>query len=298
MRRTQLLIGASAVLALLVSACSTAPRAAPAPFAQPWIDAAHGPEPQTQVQRYDPDTFVIRQSIRTNFEGPFLYLLFGRDRALLLDSGAGGLQIRPAVNAVISSWLAEHHRTSIPLIVAHSHSHHDHVAGDPEFAGQPDVTVIGLAPADVATFFGMRHWPDDIAAYDLGARVVDVIATPGHEPSQIMIYDRRTRLLLTGDALYPGRLYFPRAEFETYRAGIERAVAFTATHPVRFILGAHIEMARTPGQDYPMHADSHPDEHPLELSYGRLIELNAALHAMGPEPVRDNRGDFIIYPRP
>ena len=57
-----------------------------------------------QVQRYDDDTYVIRQSIRTNFEGPFLYVLFGSDRALLIDTGAGGLKVRPTIDRVIAEW--------------------------------------------------------------------------------------------------------------------------------------------------------------------------------------------------
>ncbi len=116
-----------------------------------------------QVQQYDPDTFVIRQSIRTNFEGPFLYLLFGSDKALLLDSGAGGLEIRPTIDKLIAEWSAAHGRASTPLVVAHSHSHGDHLAGDAEFAARPDTTVIGLLPAEVAAFFGITGWPREIA---------------------------------------------------------------------------------------------------------------------------------------
>src|SRR6202035_3644738 len=44
---------------------------------KPWISGVSAGEPQMQVQRYDDDTYVIRQSIRTNFEGPFLFVLFG-----------------------------------------------------------------------------------------------------------------------------------------------------------------------------------------------------------------------------
>src|SRR6201986_2203103 len=93
-----------------------------APLFQPWIDGTQASEPQMQVQRYDADTFVIRQSVETNFEAPFLYLLFGKDRALLLDTGAGGLQVRPTIDGVIADWLKAHHRASIALVVAHSHS--------------------------------------------------------------------------------------------------------------------------------------------------------------------------------
>ena len=72
------------------------------PLFQPWIDGTQASEPQMQVQRYDADTFVIRQSVKTNFEAPFLYLLFGRDQVLMLDSGAGGLKIRPTIDGVIA----------------------------------------------------------------------------------------------------------------------------------------------------------------------------------------------------
>jgi hypothetical protein len=37
---------------------------------KPWINGVSAGEPQMQVQRYDDDTYVMHQSIRTNFEGP------------------------------------------------------------------------------------------------------------------------------------------------------------------------------------------------------------------------------------
>jgi hypothetical protein len=77
----------TAVAALLLGAApsDTGPR-----FAH-WIDGSTPTEPKTQVQRIDDDSFVIRQSVRTNFEAPFLYLLFGTDRRLAYTpSGAAG----------------------------------------------------------------------------------------------------------------------------------------------------------------------------------------------------------------
>jgi glyoxylase-like metal-dependent hydrolase (beta-lactamase superfamily II) len=285
---------ASAVLVL------TAPSLAhtATPLFKPWIDGTQADEPQMQVQRYDRDTYVIRQSIRTNFEGPFLYLLFGRDRALLLDTGAGGLTVRPTIDGVIAQWLAEHHRSSIPLVVAHTHGHGDHRAGDAEFKDRPDTVVVGLTAAEVAKFFGIADWPHDIAAFDLGGRRLDVIPTPGHHPSHIMIYDERTRLLLAGDSLYPGRLYVPSNLFLDYRDSIDRLVAFTRNHKVSHILGAHIEMTREPGKDFRDLAPSHPDEHVLELPVADLLELQAAVHRMGDAAVRDVHPDFIVQPLP
>jgi hydroxyacylglutathione hydrolase len=290
------LAAAGCLLLLLTNAPSGAEPVAHSPFPERWIAATNGAEPEIQVQRYDADTFVLRQSIKTNFEGPFLYLLFGKDRVLLLDSGAGGLQIRPVIDEIIGQWLAEKKRKSIPLVVAHSHAHGDHVAGDGEFEGRADVTVVGHSPEQVAAFFKIKHWPEDIARFDLGGRVLDIIPTPGHERAHIMIFDPRTRFLLTGDELYPGRLYFPPKNLATYRASIDRAVAFTRSHPVSWLMGAHIEMTRTAGQDYPMEAPAHPDEHALELPYDRLLELQTALHSMEDEPKRDVHEDFILYP--
>lgn len=266
------------------------------PFAH-WIDGTTPTEPETQVQKYDADTFVIRQSVRTNYEAPFLYLLFGRDRALLIDSGAGGLKIRPAVDAVIAQWLTAHNRKSIPLVVAHSHSHGDHHQGDSEFAARPDTTVIGLKPEEVANFFGVKNWPDSIATYDLGGRALSIIPTPGHEAAHIMVYDPRTKLLFSGDMLYAGRLYVGTDQFATFTASADRAANFAKTHPVAMLLGAHIEMTNTPGKDYPMQAPTHPNEHLLELPTSALDKLQTAAHRMADKPVIGNEGDFIIYPR-
>jgi glyoxylase-like metal-dependent hydrolase (beta-lactamase superfamily II) len=285
---------AGAVLVLIAPGLAQAAT----PLFQPWIDGTQAGEPQMQVQRYDRDTYVVRQSIRTNFEGPFLYLLFGRDRALLLDTGAGGLKVRPTIDGVIAQWLAEHHRASIPLVVAHTHGHGDHHMGDAEFKDRPDTVVVGLTAPQVAAFFRIADWPHDIVKFDLGGRALDVIPTPGHHPSHIMIYDARTRLLLSGDSLYPGRLYVPSNLFADYRDSIDRVVAFTRTHKVSHILGAHIEMTRTPGKDFPDLAPAHPDEHVLELPAADLLELQTAVHRMGETVVRDAHPDFIVQPLP
>ena len=269
----------------------------PALFAERWIDGTHGTEPVTQVQMLDADTFVIRQSVRTNFEAPFVYLLFGRDQALLIDSGAEDGQIRPAVDRLIADWLAANKRTRIPLVVAHSHSHGDHIAGDAAFRDRPDTTVIGLKPADVASFFGIAPWPGDIAMFDLGGRALSILATPGHQAAAIMVYDPRLKILLSGDTLYPGRLYIPVNFLDDNRASIDRLAAFVARHPVRAVLGAHIEMTRTPGQDYPHEAASHSDEHPLELPADAIAELRAGLTAKLDVPEQGQVHDhFIIMP--
>jgi glyoxylase-like metal-dependent hydrolase (beta-lactamase superfamily II) len=263
-----------------------------------WIDGITASEPETQVQQIDADTFVIRQSVKTNFEAPFLYLLFGKERALLIDSGAGGLKIRPAIDRLIADWQARHGGRPIHLVVAHSHGHGDHHAGDEEFRDRPDTDVVGLKPENVAAFFHIDDWPDTIGHYDLGGRRLDIVPTPGHERAHIMIYDARTRLLFSGDMLYPGRLYVPLDQFGAFHASADRLAAFAKTHPIRALLGAHIEMTTTPGQDYPMKAPAHPSEHGLALPPAAIGELQAAVAAEASPPVVDRHADFIVYPVP
>lgn len=287
--------GASLAAALLLVA------AAPAnigPHFTHWIDGTTSSEPETQVQRIDGDTFVIRQSVRTNFEAPFLYLLFGGERVLLIDSGAGELKIRPTVDRVIADWRTRHGNRPIRLVVGHSHGHGDHHGGDDEFRDRPETDVVGLKPEQVAAFFRIDDWPNEIGHYDLGGRMLDIVPTPGHEPAHIMVYDARTRLLFSGDMLYPGRLYVPTDQFAAFRASADRIATFATTHPVRTLLGAHIEMTTTPGQDYPMKAAAHPSEHGLALSPSVIGELQRAVTAATSPPATDRHVDFIVYPVP
>jgi glyoxylase-like metal-dependent hydrolase (beta-lactamase superfamily II) len=295
---TMKILRAAGVIIALLGGFAQGAGARGSPFAESWIDAARGAEPQMQIQRYDEDTYILRQSIKTNFEGPFIFLFFGTDRVLQIDTGAGGLKIRPTVDEIIHDRLEAKGLKTIQLVVAHSHSHGDHIAGDEEFTGRPDTTVVGHSPEQVAAFFEIHSWPDETAAFDLGGRVLDIIPAPGHEPAEISVFDRRTHLLLTGDELYPGRLYVPTREFATYRRSIDRIVNFTRSRSVSWVLGNHVEMTRIPGRDYSFHAVSHPLEHRLELPYVSLLELDAALHKMGDQPQLDVHRDFIIYPLP
>ena len=272
-------------------------RADEALFDEPWIDGDGGDcatEPEIQAQRVDPDTWVLRQSLCTSFEGPFLYLLFGEEKVLLEDTGDGGVDVRGAVEAVVATWLAENGRTSIERVVVNSHGHGDHTAGNGAFAGQPDTTVVGTTVPAIQDFFGIASWPEETASYDLGGRVVDVIPIPGHHPSHIAIYDHGTGWLLTGDTLYPGRLYVQ--DFDTYVESIQRLVDVTDGRTVCQVMGTHIEMTTTPGEDFAFGADYHPGEHPLPLSRQHLLELREAVVAMQGSPQQEAHDDFIIVP--
>jgi glyoxylase-like metal-dependent hydrolase (beta-lactamase superfamily II) len=253
------------------------------------------PDPHFQVHEYNADLVILRESGCSNYEKPFLYLLFGKSKVLMLDTGAGRTDVADVVQGVIAAWLKRNGRDAIPLVVAHTHAHGDHISGDASLKLLPGTTVVALAPAAVQAFFGFKDWPEEIVPFDLGDRTVDVIPIPGHEPSSIAIYDRQTGILLTGDTLYPGRLYVRDAA--AYTRSIQRLVDFTRGKIVTHVLGNHIEEARTPYLDYPVGTKYQPDEHVLELGHAHLLELNDALRAMNGTIVRMAMRDFTIWPQ-
>ncbi len=273
---------------------STTPTQVGGTFPDDWIHGGDcGGDPEIQVHRYNDDTYILRQSMCTDFEGPFMYLLFGEDKVLLEDTGAGGIPIANTVYGIIDDWLLETGMSSIELIVAHSHSHGDHVQGDSQFAGQPNTTVVGTSQSDVANFFDIAPWPTELETYDLGGRVLDVVAIPGHQTAHIALYDSMTGLLLTGDSLYPGFIFLSGATWNTYRASISRLRDFVEPLPVSWVLGTHVEMKSVPFEAYPYGTNSQPNERDPQLEKKHLQELDDALDLL-PTATTEIHADFII----
>lgn len=252
--------------------------------------------PPFRVHAYNSDLYILRQAACTNFEKPFLYLLFGQNRALLLDTGAGNVDVASPVDTLVRAWLARNNRTSVDLIVAHTHAHGDHVAGDSQFAVRPGTVVVGRDTTSVRSFFQVGRWPEDAGFIDLGNRVIDVLPIPGHEAASIALYDRRTAILLTGDSFYPGRLYV--RDTAAFARSIARLATFVRARPVLHILGAHVEQMRTAFQDYPQGTVDQPDEHPLDLGRDRLMALDSALQSMRGRFARTRMRDFTLWPLP
>jgi glyoxylase-like metal-dependent hydrolase (beta-lactamase superfamily II) len=256
--------------------------------------------PEWQVHEYDPDTYVLRQSGCTDFEKPFIYLMFGREKALLLDTGSRNGNLAPTLQRTMHRWLLRNSRAGIPLVVVHTHEHGDHVAGDAAIQALLDpaiaVTLIQATVDANKNFYHIERWPEDVGSVDIGDRVIDAIPIPGHSEASIALYDRRTGILFTGDTLYPGRLYVHG--YADFAASITRLVTFTEGRPVTEVLGNHIEQTRTPFLDYPVGTIYQPDEHELQLSRGSLLELQAALASQHGHAARLALRDFTIWPSP
>lgn len=251
--------------------------------------------PAWQIHEYNADLYILRQSGCTHYEKPFLYLIFGEDKALLVDTGAGEPDTAAAVGDLIQGWAERKKRKPVELVVSHSHSHGDHTAGDAAFQGKPGVRFIAAEPAALSKAFGIGTWPTDIGRIDLGDRVIDVIPIPGHDTASVAYYDAKTGVLLTGDSLYPGRLYV--RDWPAFAASTRRMVDFTDGKIVTYVLGAHVEQSRQPYRDYPRGTQHQPEEHPLELYRAHLLELDAALDRLGDSPAKTAYAAFTVWPR-
>jgi len=295
--RTVLRLTAATLLYLL--AASPAPPLESGTLPKTWRTS--GPNclevPAWQIHEYNPDFYILRESGCTHFEKPFLYLIFGRDRALLEDTGAGEVDSAGAVMNLIKLWCARNKRASIPLLVVHSHAHGDHVAGDTQFEKLPDVEVVHAKVPEIQQKLKIANWPTDIAQIDLGQRIIDAIPIPGHNEASMAYYDRRTGIILTGDSFYPGRISVSVADFATFVASHQRLVDFTRDKRVAHILGTHIEQTRTPYVDYPRGTVYQPDEMALEMSRGDLLEFNEALQRLNGKPERVELRGITLVPR-
>jgi glyoxylase-like metal-dependent hydrolase (beta-lactamase superfamily II) len=236
-------------------------------------DCAASPQPPLQVHKYEPQTFILRQSPCATFEANFIYLLIGSDKALLIDTGAvADSQAMPLAKTILEL-LPEKDHKKLPLLVVHTHRHLDHRAGDTQFASLPSVQVVPFDLEGVRAFFGFTDWPNGIGHIDLGSRTVDLIPTPGHNQTHLAFYDDRTGILFSGDFLLPGRLLIEDAG--AYRESALRVVDFLKTRPLSHILGGHIEL-NAGGRAYRFGSHYHPNEHRLELARADLAALPAA----------------------
>ena len=251
--------------------------------------------PDWQVHEYNDNFYILRESGCINYEKPFLYLIFGDKKALLEDTGAGQVTTAPFVMSLLEKWAKKTNHAPVQLMVVHSHNHGDHTAGDKQLQAIPEIEFIAPSVAGIQKAAGITNWPADAGTIDLGGRVLDVLGIPGHQDASIALYDRKTGNLLTGDSLYPGRLYV--SDFPAYVASAKRLADFARTHNIAHVLGTHIEQSATPYLDYPRGTTYQPNEHRLELTRANVIELSEGFESMKGTPEKLALPDFTIQPQ-
>ena len=163
-----------------------------------------------------------------NFEEAICYLILGKNKALLFDTGIGVENMSSLVKQL----------TSLPILVLNSHTHYDHIGGNYEFenvlslntdftkknsndgwdheAVKHEVTNEAICLQKTTRLDTANYLirPYKIARFivnddeiDLGNRKLKIISIPGHTPDAIALLDKRNGYLWTGDTYYDGPIY-------------------------------------------------------------------------------------------
>ena len=234
-----------------------------------WCDKALRPEllklkeiktsrPWFKVYDVGNDVFAIDEPY--NYEETIAYLIIGKNKALLFDTGMGMDSISLVVKEL----------TQLPITVLNSHTHFDHIGGNREFSeilamntsytrnnaanGYTHLQVRNevtpeafcntrLPQLDTTNYythpFKVSKFIDDHYIIDLGNRKIQVITTPGHAPDAICLFELKTGYLWTGDSFYLGPIFlFDEAtDLKVYHHSIGRMAIFAAK--AKRVLPAH-----------------------------------------------------------
>ena len=146
-----------------------------------------------------------------------VYLIVGRDSAMLIDTGLGFADLKRFVSTL----------TKLPLIVVNTHSHPDHTGSSFQF----EKVYCHADDGQMIKFFGSKDFrkasfknmggirvPDSLRitvkdslysvnlafvrdkhSFNLGDRKIEVIHVPGHTPGSICLLDHKDKYLYTGD---------------------------------------------------------------------------------------------------
>jgi glyoxylase-like metal-dependent hydrolase (beta-lactamase superfamily II) len=260
--------------------------------------AAMNRDPRIQVVQYNEDTFILRENVCVHWEAPFTYLLFGNKGALLIDTGAtpeaAWYPLRYMVDAIVVRWARMRGKQKVPLTVVLTSG--EDVAqnqGLVQFVGRRDTTLVPTSLAETKQFYNLSSsWPSGSGKIDLGDRIVDVIPTPGAHKDGLTFYDPYNDFLFTGDLLFPGKINI--GNDTDYIASLTRLKEWKDKHPVKWVMGGHIEMQFVPGKAYPRFATYKPYERLLQMEPELIDEALTYAGEVAGKKLMLIRPDFIL----
>ncbi|MDG6882441.1 Metallo-beta-lactamase superfamily [Phocoenobacter uteri] len=182
-------------------------------FVYPLWEGAKWVDDYYIVGQLDEQTYAISEP-KNNWYYNTSYLLLGKDKALLFDTGYGSVankDIMPVVKKL----------TDLPVITMYSHFHLDHIAN---IEKQDNVWIIDLpylrerakdnkltlTTSETLLFdpptVTVSKWIKPNEIIDLGDRKVQVLNMTGHTTESTVLFDEKYKQLFTGDLFYDPRL--------------------------------------------------------------------------------------------
>ncbi len=151
------------------------------------------------------------------------YVVAGTRRAAVIDTSVGLSDIRRAAEGL----------TPLPLICINTHGHGDHIGGnwgfDRAYMNPADLPLARETLDDPEFREGLKQlragFPpfepvEDGQIFDLGGVALEAIHLPGHTAGEIVLLDRRDRILFSGDGIIV-HLWLQLAESLPVRVQIE-----------------------------------------------------------------------------
>ncbi len=143
--------------------------------------------------------------------------------------------------------------------VLNTHLHSDHCGGNAALRREFGAAV--LIPPGL--WAAARHWDEQALGYaaigqrcdrfepqavispgeslEIGARRWEVLASPGHDPDSVMLFDAHDGVLISADALWENGygIVFPELAGEPGFDDVQRVLDLMATLPVRCVIPGH-----------------------------------------------------------
>ena len=167
-----------------------------------------------KIHQINDDTFDIEAVM-----GERIYLLIGRKKALVIDTGMGLGSLVKVIRSL----------TSLPLIIVNTHGHPDHAGGNYEFNQKvylskkdyslyKKMVTTNYRSNDIKKIYGNSSiaqlyidnlWPicdkllplEEGTNFELGERKVAVYSMAGHTKGSMVLFDEKYHGLFVGDAI-------------------------------------------------------------------------------------------------
>lgn len=190
-----------------------------------------------RIEKLNEQTWCIEEYDET--ASAYMYLLTGTEKALLIDTGFGTISLREICEKL----------THLPVTVALTHGHVDHIGGTGAFKevwlAEEDAELykahskeevrriftqdVLLPVKETCYYFSMEM------VFELGDREIRVIKTPGHSVGSVCFLDEKNRWMFTGDTCCKAHVLLQMeyaATMQEYRRSLQTLIDLESCYDI------------------------------------------------------------------